>query len=100
MGPRNGAIALVLAASLASAAVPPQTMVAEPVGTQGATEVTVDLSEIGVEDRATVGALAQTADPHAIEALALGGAGLLAGGAGCLLCRPGRSHADDGDENT
>lgn len=98
MGPRNGAIALAIVASLASATIPSRALAVEPTGTQGATEVTVDLSALGGKGPTPTGALARTADPYRVEALALGAAGLLAGGMGCLLYRAGRLRSNGGTE--
>lgn len=98
MGPRNGAIALAIVASLASATIPSRALAVEPTGAQGATEVTVDLSALGSEGPTTTGALAHTADPYRVEALVLGAVGLLAGGMGCLLYRAGRLGSTSGTE--
>lgn len=87
MGPRSIAVALALAGPLTLSPALAWADTAEPAAQTGATEVTVDLSGLAGEPAGPGGPLAQTADAQGAGTLALGAAGMLAGGTGCLLLR-------------
>lgn len=87
MGPRSAGLALAIALSLALSPAAARAETPDPATSQGATEVTVDLSALSDGAATTGGPLAQTYDLQPLGAVALGAAGVLAGGVGHMLRR-------------
>lgn len=99
MEPRRAAIALALAGQLALSPASARAETPASAPQTGATEVTVDLSDLAREPATPASPLAQTADPQLVGAAVLIGTGLLAVGAGGTRCHLGRREADDGTED-